>query len=299
MSLEDIRRNLAKNTMELPSGLRINIPTGEVLNNITDRALNELRRERFQPFDRGASTEPMTRPAPASRESGRSIAKRQTLGDPYNEDVTKRPKGNAKTRYIEQYVMKDRIRSANRRAATRGPDVGALPTRGKEYRREVRRLISDFQARYPNMGIDEAQLMHVNPLAQGGKNSWGNLKLGPIGLNVDQMTAHPSAYRQLLGEEAARFGAKGSGLGQYWEGIPDENSSVPEYDPTTRRRKPVGPKGQGLKGLGAFGAVTGPITAIAELIAAKKNNKSYSVDDFLGALLGTGNINQKPQGPMG
>lgn len=293
------RDRLAKHITSLPNGQRVNTLTGEILGSPANEAISRLRNVRFK---RNKEEQPgsFSRPAPKkSKESGRDIARRATLGDPFNEDISKRPKGNAKMRYMTDYVMKDRIRSANRRAGKYTDDRGALPTTGKEYNKEVRRMILDFKARFPNMDISEANLMHINPLAQGGKNRWSNLRLGPAGLNIDQATAHPSAYRQLPASEAVRFGAAGQGVGEYWEGIPDAGSPRPEFDPATGRRKPVGPKGPGLKGLGAFSLALGPIAAVAQLAAAKKNNKPFSFDDFMGALLGTGNINQRPQGPMG
>ena len=290
------RDNYLKYITELPNGSKVDIRTGEVVSNPVDTALNRLRSIRFENNKQSTAS---SRPAPkTTKPSGKSIAFGKTVGDPFDEDISKRPKGNAKTRYMRDYVMNEKLRNANRRAQKY--DAGKLPTsvKDKQYKKEVTRMLLDFKARYPSMSIDESHLMHINPLSSGGKNAWSNLRLGPKGLNIDQAVAHPSAYRQLPSEEVMRFGAKGRGVAQYWEGISTDPGAEPSINTKTGLRKPVSPKGLGVKGLGAFGMALSPISAIAQLAAAKANDKPFSFDDFMGALLGVGNINKRPEGPM-
>lgn len=288
-----------------PGGQKVHPETGEIKSTPYTEAHQKLLGVR-PAYSKTASSTFSVSPKDVSAKtklSGRDYARLAATGDPHDPDINARPTGNARTKYYTDYVMKERIRKFNSDMQKAGR-TDILPTSGKEYKREITRLILDFKARYPDVPLEEAHLMHVNPKSGTGTNTWGNLKLGPKGLNLEQNVAHPSAFRQLPSEEAMRFGALGSTTASSWEGTPEFEAAVPrsEINPATGLRKPVGPVGMGVRGLGALSMLTGPITAGAELIAAKRNNKPYSIDDFMKALLGL-NVMDVPgsssQGPMG
>lgn len=288
-----------------PNGQRVNLETGEIKSSPYTEAHQKLLEVRPKASKKSSSTFSVATKDVTTKTklSGRDYARLAATGDPHDPDINARPTGNARTKFYTDYVMKERIRKINASMLEKGR-TDILPTSGKEYKKEISRLILDFKARYPDVPLSEAHLMHVNPKSGTGTNTWGNLKLGPAGLNLEQYTAHPSAFRQLPSEDAIRFGAQGSRTASSWEGTPDFEATTPrsEINPATGLRKPIGPVGAGVKGLGALSMLTGPITAGAELIAAKRNNKPYSVDDFMKALLGLNGMDvpgSSSQGPMG
>lgn len=149
-----------------------------------------------------------------------------------------------------------------------------MPTR-KELRRDLERYgasnmpVRTFDAEGRPIPYAGAQVEHAEAIKQGGSNkgSTGYLEWG-------------RRNQAMGGDIKAEARAKGR-------------------VPITAINMKAKPQGLGLKGLGALGIGLGPISALAQLAAAKKSNKPFSFDDFMGALLGTGNINQRPQGPMG
>lgn len=115
-------------------------------------------------------------------------------------------------------------------------------------------------------------LDHVYPVNKGGQHTFSNLGFTDSGSN--------QAKRDLL-KSMFEFGRGGKLL----------------YSPVGAK-----PAGMGVRGLGALSLLTGPITAGAELVAAKTHNKPYSFDDFMKALLGMPTMappGSNVEGPMG
>lgn len=300
------KQRLASHIINIGNGRLVNTKTGEIVSSPYQEENTKLLQVRPNITSKKPSSTFSVSPKDTSGKtklSGRDYARMAASGDPHDPDIEARPTGNARRNYYENYVMKERIRKFNSEMRSKGRN-DILPTSGKEYRKEISRLMLDFKSRYPDIPIEEAQLMHVNPKSGTGTNTWGNLKLGPKGLNLDQGTAHPTAFRMLPAEEARRFGAQGYGTASSWEGTPDISEKVPRtsINPETGFRKPVGPVGAGLRGLGALSLLMGPITAGTELVAAKTHNKPYSFDDFMKALLGMPTMappGSNVEGPMG
>jgi hypothetical protein len=248
------------------SGL-VNSATGEILTSPRQQEFNKLTN--VQPaFSRakGVSSmnvKPVTT-APKSRPSGRDIARQKATGDIYAENVQDRPTGRAREAYYLKYVFPERIRKHNKSMIEAGRTDEVLPTSGKEYERNMRKMMLDYKSRFPGMGLDESNIMHVVPKASGGKNTWSNLRLGPSKLNWDQATAHPSAFRQLPADESQRFGSLGYGTGSSWEGIPEEGDTRPrtEINPRTGLRRPAGPV-RGLPGVASMLLEPAVLAAVA------------------------------------
>jgi len=259
-----------------PSGQKVNLETGEIKSAPYDEAQTKLMQVR-PAYSKKASSAFSVKPKDVSNKtklSGKDYARLAATGDTQDPNIEARPTGNARTKFYTDYVMKERIRKINAAMKAKGR-TDILPTSGKEYKREINRLMLDFKSRYPGVPLEEAHIMHVNPKSGTGTNTWGNLKLGPEGLNWDQNVAHPSAFRQLPASEAVRFGAQGYGTASSWEGTPEKTSTIPrtEINPNTGLRKPVGPVGLGLKGLGAAGNIQAPITLLMEYLAAQREKR--------------------------
>jgi hypothetical protein len=224
----------------------VNSFTGEILTSPRQQELNKYQFVKPE-FSRGPKASAMTvRPVDTSskpRQSGRDIARRKATGDVFAENIEDRPTGRARETYALKYVLAERLRKHNADMIKKGRPNEVLPTSGKEYNKNMRRMILDFKSRFPGIPLDEADIMHVNPKGRGGKNVWSNLRIGPRKLNLDQGTAHPSAFRMLPADEARRFGSLGYGTGSTWEGLPSEQERVPrtQINPSSGLRRPIGP----------------------------------------------------------
>ena len=301
-SSEDRKANLANRINNLgvkfirtSSGL-VNSKTGEIITSPRDQELTKLSNVRAEFAKRKGTSASTVKPVDTSgkaRQSGRDIARQKATGDIYAEDVKERPTGRAREQYYLKYVFPERIRKHNQSMINAGRAGEVIPTSGKEYEKNMRKMMLDYKSRFPGMTFDESNIMHVVPKAVGGKNIWSNLRLGPAKMNWDQATAHPSAFRQLPGDEAQRFGALGYGTGSSWEGIPEEKQTMPrtEINPRTGLRRPVGP----VRGLPA---IAGTFIEPLMLAAIAGIRKDVSIEDAWEYFKNTYNP-QKPQGPMG
>lgn len=223
----------------------INTQTGEIITSPRQQELNKYQYVKPEiTSKRSSSATPKKVDTSAKTKlSGRDIARQRATGDIYAENLEDRPTGRARENYFLKYVLKERLRKQNARMLEQGKKDEVIPLKGKQYERNARAMLLDFKSRFPGIPVDEADIMHVNPIARGGKNAWTNLRMGPRKLNLDQNISHPSPFRQLPAEEARRFGALGYGTGSTWEGIPEEREKMPrtQINPRTGLRNPVGP----------------------------------------------------------
>jgi hypothetical protein len=237
--------NLGVKFIRTSSGL-VNSRTGEIITSPRSQELTKLGNVRAE-FDKRKKTSAATvKPVDTnkkSRQSGRDIARQKATGDIYAEDVKDRPTGRAREQYYLKYVFPERIRKHNQSMINAGRNDEVIPTSGKEYEKNMRKMMLDYKSRFPGMTFDESNIMHIVPKGMGGRNAWSNLRLGPAKLNWDQATAHPSPFRQLPANEARRFGSLGYGTGSSWEGLPEEGERIPrtQINPKTGLRRPVGP----------------------------------------------------------